>query len=236
MTDDYPDLLGVEWRFPRVAWEEPEPTHAVDERLALVALSARAAGLAPEVVLRAWPFLDRAAADRPQRSVVREVRRALGVAAQLIAEAPWTTGPGLVTVAADDDGTRRVVPTPGWEGPDRNRIVGYLASASAVGLTDTALDVSWLPLELAATNPPTEDAPRLDPAEFMFMGSAEGPGRIRLWRYKHTATRAYLNLDAECWPWRYQAGSRTYSPYDDPAAALAPLQPAKTVDRPDIRQ
>ena len=227
--DDYPALLGHEWRFPRAAWDDDDPARPIDERLALVALSSRVNGLPPGLLLRAWPLVDRAAAGRPSRAVVREVRRGLGVAAQLIAEAPWATGPGLVTVAADADGTRRVVPTAGWEGPDRHRIVGYLACASAVGLTDAALDIRWLPLELAATNPPSEDAPRLDPAEFMFMGTTEAPGRIRLWLYKHTATRAYLNLDAECQPWRYQRG--TYVPYDDPAAALAELRVAHQVDR-----
>jgi len=216
--DDYPDVGGHEWRFPRAAWDDDEPARPIDERLALVALSARATGLPTEVLLRARPFVDPTAAGRSPSAVVREVRRGLAVAAQLIAEAPWATG--LVTVAADADGTRRVVPTDGSDGPDRDRIVGYLACASAVGLTDTALDVRWLPLELAAANPPTEDAPRLDPAEFMFMGTSETSEGSRLWLYKHTATRAYLNLDAQCWPWRYQAPSGIYAPYDDPAAAL----------------
>jgi hypothetical protein len=230
MLDDSPDLLGPEWRFPRRAWDDQDPDRPIDERLALVALSARAAGLPPDVVLRAAPFVDRATASLASGVIVREVRRGLAVAAQLIAEAPWETGPGLVTVTAEDGGPPRVVPTPGWEGPDRDRIIRYLASASAVGLTDTPLDVRWLPLELAATNPPTVDAPRIDPAAFMFMGHAEAPGAVRLWLYKHTASRAYLNLDAECWPWRYDAPSGTYSPYDDPVAALADVHAVPGAD------
>lgn len=229
--DDYPDLLGHEWRFPRTAWDDDDPTRPIDERLALITLSRRAAGLPPDVLLQAWPFVDPETSRRPARAVVREVRRSLGVAAQLIAEAPWGTGPRVVTVAADADGTRRVVPTPGTDGPDRNRIVGYLACASAVSLTDTAVDIRWLLLELAAANPPSGHSPRVDPAEFMFIGTTDAPGQIRLWLYKHTATRAYLNLDAECWPWRYQPATATYAPHDDPADALAALRLPTGVER-----
>ena len=70
-----------------------------------------------------------------------------------------------------------------------------------------------------------------EPAEFMFMGTTDAPGQIRLWLYKHTATRAYLNLDAECWPWRYQPTTGTYSPHDDPADAIAALRLPAGVER-----
>jgi hypothetical protein len=230
--DDYPDLLGRQWLFPRTAWEDDEPARPIEERLALVALAARAAAVPADALLDASAFLDAAVAGLPHSRVVHELRRGLAEAAQLIAEAPWNSGPGLVSAAPDETGLPRVVPIKGWSAPEPNRVARHLLMAAAVGLTDTPLDLRWLPLELAASNLPAADAPRIEPAEFMFMGHAEAPGPIRLWLYKHSATRAYLNLDADSWPWRYTAVSGTYAAYDEAVTALVDVHalPGSTAD------
>lgn len=216
-TYDPLDPLGP---FPRVAWSDDDPARLIEERLALVALASRAASVPPAALVARSAMLGDPLAAGRDAMVVHELRRALAEAAQVIAKAPWGRADGLVTLARDDGGLRRVVPDRGRGDDECIRVARQLCLASAVELTDAPIDVVWLPLQLVAANPPLA-ALGVDPAAFMFMGTNETPAGDRLWLYKHVATRGYLNFDAEGRPWRYEARTSSYAPYDDLAAALA---------------
>jgi hypothetical protein len=199
--------------FPRVAWCAEQPGRSVEERLARVALAARAAALPADVLLGAhartapWP-------NGP--ASLYELRRALADAATLIARAPWWDEGDLVTTTGAS-GIERVVPF-ARAGGLGDPVYLHLELATLVGLTDAPVDVRLLPLQLAADGAGSDDQ-RPDPTVFAFVGTEDTEEGIRLWRYLHRDTGRALVLDADSRPWR-PVGTGDWVPWGDTAEAV----------------
>jgi|SRR5919109_1008427 hypothetical protein len=199
--------------FPRVAWCAEEPERPVEERLARVALAARAAALPADVLLGAHA---RTAPWPNGLASLYELHRALADAAALIARAPWWDEGDLVTTTGVN-GVERVVPFARAGGLD-DPVYLHLELATFLGLSDPPIDVRLLPLQLAADGA-GGDALGADPTTFAFDGTEDTEGGIRLWRYLHRDTGRPLVLDADSRPWR-PAGAGDWVPWSDAAEAV----------------
>jgi hypothetical protein len=223
MADDDPyDPLDPLGTFPQTAWSDDDPGRLIEERLALVALADRAARVPPSALLEVTAALEDPLGSWRAGTVVHDLRRGLAEAAQFIAEAPWGTAAGMVTVRRDARGAARVIPHDDLAVDEFFRVARQLALASWVGLTDAPVELDWLPLQLAA-NDNRAAPPPIEPGAFMFMGTNETPEGDRLWLYKHVVTRRWLNLDAESRAWRFDPSSSRYVRCDDLAASLADI-------------
>lgn len=199
---------------PRVAWCAEEPERPVEERLARVALAARAAALPAEVVLAAH---HRTAPWPTGPASLHHLRLALADAAGLIARAPWEEEGELVTTTTGTAGVPLVVPYARAGGLD-DPVYLHLELAAFVGLSDAPVDIRLLPLQLAGEDAAAADL-RLDPTEYSFVGTVEAAWATRLWRYAHVATGRLLDLDADGRPWR-AVGSADWVPWADCADAV----------------